>query len=86
MEILKEVFVTENITVDGMHRNMIPSPEVIPIEGLVINEPESGIFFMNRNTNITFQIEKIRVSVEEPLSARLRGEKDQLSAKHQLAV
>nr|GEV46179.1 hypothetical protein [Tanacetum cinerariifolium] len=25
-EILKEVFVTENITVDGMHKKLIPSP------------------------------------------------------------
>ncbi|GJU55334.1 hypothetical protein Tco_1229048 [Tanacetum coccineum] len=56
-EILKEVFVTENITVDGMQRNLIPPPRVVPIEGLVINEPESGIFFMNRNTDIAFQRE-----------------------------
>ncbi|GJS37490.1 hypothetical protein Tco_0535872, partial [Tanacetum coccineum] len=28
----------------------------------------------------------IKLSVEEPLSARLRGDEDQLSAKHQLAV
>ncbi|GKA62426.1 hypothetical protein Tco_0761945 [Tanacetum coccineum] len=29
----------------------------MPIEGLVINEPESGIFFMNRNADIAFQRE-----------------------------
>ncbi|GKD39944.1 hypothetical protein Tco_1260151 [Tanacetum coccineum] len=56
-EILKEVIVTENITVDGMQRNLIPPLGVVPIEGLVINEPESGIFFMNRNTDIAFQRE-----------------------------
>ncbi|GJT67579.1 hypothetical protein Tco_1019059 [Tanacetum coccineum] len=56
-EILKEVFVTENITVDGMHRNLIPPPGVVPIEGLVINENESEIFFMNRNMDIAFQRE-----------------------------
>ncbi|GKC23602.1 hypothetical protein Tco_1025752 [Tanacetum coccineum] len=56
-EFLKEVFVTENITVDGMQRNLIPPPGVVPIEDLVINEPESGIFFMNRNTDIAFQRE-----------------------------
>ncbi|GKF13003.1 hypothetical protein Tco_0050929 [Tanacetum coccineum] len=56
-EILKEVFVTENITVDGMHRNLVPPPGVMPIDGLVISEPESGIFFMNGNTDIAFQRE-----------------------------
>ncbi|GJQ98089.1 hypothetical protein Tco_0009228 [Tanacetum coccineum] len=57
-EILKEVFVTENITVDEMQRNLIPPPGVVLIEGLIINEPESGIFFMNRNTDIAFQRER----------------------------
>ncbi|GJS85934.1 hypothetical protein Tco_0752475 [Tanacetum coccineum] len=54
---LKEVFVTEDIRVDGMGRNMIPPPGVIPIQGLVINKPESGIFFINGNTDIGFQRE-----------------------------
>ncbi|GKA41489.1 hypothetical protein Tco_0734082, partial [Tanacetum coccineum] len=54
---LKEDFVTENITVDGMRRNLIPPLMVVPIDGLVINKPESGIFFMNRNTDIAFQRE-----------------------------
>nr|GEV33241.1 hypothetical protein [Tanacetum cinerariifolium] len=54
---LKEAFVTENITADGMHKNLIPPLGVMPIQGLVINEPESGIFFMNGNTNIAFQRE-----------------------------
>nr|GEU88152.1 putative ribonuclease H-like domain-containing protein [Tanacetum cinerariifolium] len=55
-EFPKEFFVTKNITIDGMHRNLIP-PRVMPIEGLVINELESRIFFMNGNTNIAFQRE-----------------------------
>ncbi|GKE08732.1 hypothetical protein Tco_1412283, partial [Tanacetum coccineum] len=54
---LKEVFVTENIIVNGMYRNLIPPPGVMPIQGLVINEPELGIFFMNGNTDIAFQRE-----------------------------
>nr|GEV56798.1 hypothetical protein [Tanacetum cinerariifolium] len=58
IEILKEVFVTKNIAVDGMHRNLIPPFGVIPIDGLVINKHESGIFFMNRNTDIVFQREE----------------------------
>nr|GEV55366.1 hypothetical protein [Tanacetum cinerariifolium] len=56
-EFFKELFVTENITVDEIHRNLIPPPRVVLIEGLVINEPESGIFFINRNTYIAFQRE-----------------------------
>nr|GEZ25965.1 hypothetical protein [Tanacetum cinerariifolium] len=57
LEFLKKVFITENIIVDGMHKNLIPPPRVVPIEGFVINEPKSGIFFMNRNTDIAFQRE-----------------------------
>ncbi|GKA36690.1 hypothetical protein Tco_0723255 [Tanacetum coccineum] len=55
-EFLKEVFVTENIIVNGMQRNLIP-PRVMPIEGLVISKPKSGIFFMNRIIDIAFQRE-----------------------------
>ncbi|GJY37247.1 hypothetical protein Tco_0422625 [Tanacetum coccineum] len=124
-EFFKEVFVTEDVRVDGIERNLIPPHGVMPIQGLVINEPESRIFLMNGNTDIGFQREsefhltpttelirlqkqikvdsviakemflrmnfviearKIRLSVEEPLSAGLRGEEVQLSVKHQLAV
>nr|GEU75697.1 hypothetical protein [Tanacetum cinerariifolium] len=56
-ELNKEVFVTENVRVDRMDRNLIPPPRIMPIQGLVTNEPESGIFFMNMNTNIGFQWE-----------------------------
>ncbi|GKC24228.1 hypothetical protein Tco_1026378 [Tanacetum coccineum] len=124
-EFIKEVFLSGDVRVDGMDRNLIPPPRVLPIQGLVINEPESGIFFMNGNTEIGFQREsefhltpttelirlqkqikvdseiakemfskmnyliearKIRLRVREPLSGRIRGEEDQQSAKHQLAV
>ncbi|GJZ14697.1 hypothetical protein Tco_0550374 [Tanacetum coccineum] len=54
-EFLREAFMTENITVDGMHKNLIPPPRVVPVKGHVIKEPESGIFYMNRNTDIVFQ-------------------------------
>ncbi|GJR60982.1 hypothetical protein Tco_1503144, partial [Tanacetum coccineum] len=56
-EFLKEAFVIEDIRVDGIDRNLIPPPRVIPIQGLVINKPESRFFFMNGNTNIAFQRE-----------------------------
>nr|GEU98858.1 retrovirus-related Pol polyprotein from transposon TNT 1-94 [Tanacetum cinerariifolium] len=53
-EFLKEMFVTEDVRVDGMNRNLILLPKVVPIEEVVIKEPESGIFYMNRNTNVVF--------------------------------
>nr|GEW33178.1 hypothetical protein [Tanacetum cinerariifolium] len=56
-KLIKEVFVTKNFKVDGMDRNLIPPPRIMPIQGLVINKPESGIFFMDMNTNIGFQRE-----------------------------
>nr|GEY71167.1 hypothetical protein [Tanacetum cinerariifolium] len=57
-QILKEAFVTKDIKVDGMNRNLIPPPGFVPIEGPVIKELESGIFYMNRNTDIVFQRER----------------------------
>ncbi|GKB36080.1 hypothetical protein Tco_0881022, partial [Tanacetum coccineum] len=54
---IKEMFVTEDVRVDEMNRNLIPPPGVVPIESLVIKEPESGIFYMNRNTDVVFQRE-----------------------------
>ncbi|GKB17224.1 hypothetical protein Tco_0851147 [Tanacetum coccineum] len=56
-EFFKEMFVTEDVRVDGMNINLIHPPGVVPIEGLVIKEPESGIFYMNMNTDVVFQRE-----------------------------
>ncbi|GKD53507.1 hypothetical protein Tco_1286894, partial [Tanacetum coccineum] len=56
-EFIKEMFVTKDVRVDGMNRNLIPPPRIVPIEGLVIKELESGIFYMNRNTDVVFQRE-----------------------------
>ncbi|GKC19927.1 hypothetical protein Tco_1022077 [Tanacetum coccineum] len=53
-QFLKEAFVTKDISVDGINMNFIPPLRFMPIKGLVIKEPESGIFFMNRNTDIVF--------------------------------
>nr|GEY88087.1 hypothetical protein [Tanacetum cinerariifolium] len=57
IELIKEVFITKNVRVDGMDQNLIPSSGIMPIQGLVINELELDIFFMNGNTNIGFQRE-----------------------------
>nr|GEV03367.1 hypothetical protein [Tanacetum cinerariifolium] len=44
-EILWEVFVKENIVVDGMQRSLIPPSGIEGSRGRVIREPESGIFY-----------------------------------------
>ncbi|GKA73769.1 hypothetical protein Tco_0780071 [Tanacetum coccineum] len=48
-EILEEVFVKENIVVDGMHRNLVPPLGIEGRQRHVIREPESDIFFYNGN-------------------------------------
>ncbi|GJY12458.1 retrovirus-related pol polyprotein from transposon TNT 1-94 [Tanacetum coccineum] len=57
-EILQEVFVIENVVVDGMHWNLVPPSGVEGTRGLVIREPESGIFFYNGNFDLVFQREE----------------------------
>ncbi|GKD47026.1 hypothetical protein Tco_1271671 [Tanacetum coccineum] len=57
-EILKEVFVKEDIVVDGMHRNLVPRLGVVASGGLAIREPASVIFFYNGNFDMIFQREE----------------------------
>ena len=38
-----------------MHRNLVPPPGVIGKKGLVISEPEHGIFYLNGNFDLVFQ-------------------------------
>ena len=54
-DILKEVFVQDDVVVDGMHRNLVPPPGVTGMKGLVITEPEHGIFYLNGNFDLVFQ-------------------------------
>ncbi|GKF02782.1 hypothetical protein Tco_0029705, partial [Tanacetum coccineum] len=54
LEIIKEVSVNKYIILDGMHRNLILPPGVEGSIGLVIKEPESGIFFYNGNFDLLF--------------------------------
>ncbi|GJY23097.1 hypothetical protein Tco_0396755 [Tanacetum coccineum] len=51
-EILQEIFVKENIVVDEMHKNLVPPPGVEGRRGMVIREPESGVFFYNGNFDL----------------------------------
>ncbi|GKF02786.1 hypothetical protein Tco_0029709, partial [Tanacetum coccineum] len=57
-KIIQEVFVKYNIIVDGMQRNLIPPPGVEGTRGLVIKEPELGIFFYNGNFDLVFKREE----------------------------
>ncbi|GJS50922.1 hypothetical protein Tco_0624284 [Tanacetum coccineum] len=57
-EILQEVFVKENIVVDGMQRNLILPSGIEGSRGRVIREPESWIFFYNGNFDLVFQREE----------------------------
>nr|GEV29769.1 reverse transcriptase domain-containing protein [Tanacetum cinerariifolium] len=52
---LKDVFVKEDIKLDGMYRNLIPPQGVVGFRGLVITEPEAGIFYYNGNFDMAFQ-------------------------------
>ncbi|GJS45138.1 hypothetical protein Tco_0595259 [Tanacetum coccineum] len=54
-EILQQVSFKENIVVDGMKRNLAPPLGVEGRKGLVIKEPEEGIFYYNRNFDLVFQ-------------------------------
>ncbi|GKC44590.1 hypothetical protein Tco_1062312, partial [Tanacetum coccineum] len=56
-ELLEEVFMKEDIRVDGMQRNLIPPPGVEGSKGLVIREPEPEIFY-NGNFDLVFQREE----------------------------
>ncbi|GJX02547.1 hypothetical protein Tco_0186460 [Tanacetum coccineum] len=56
-EIVKEVFVTEHIHVDGTQRNLTPPPGVVGKSGLVIQEPKAGFFYFNANFDLVFQRE-----------------------------
>ncbi|GJW61329.1 hypothetical protein Tco_0110664 [Tanacetum coccineum] len=57
-KILKEVFVSKYIVVYGMHRNLVPPPGVEGSRGIVISEPELGIFFYNGKFDLVIQREE----------------------------
>ncbi|GJS54713.1 hypothetical protein Tco_0628075 [Tanacetum coccineum] len=71
-KILEEVFVKENIMVDGMHRNLVPPLGIEDRQGLVIRELESGIFFYNGNWVLrgTLEAEEMFRKLELTIEAR----------------
>ncbi|GJS11829.1 hypothetical protein Tco_0368625 [Tanacetum coccineum] len=56
-DLIEQVFVKEDIRMDGMERNLIPPKGVTGSRGLVITEPEAGIFYYNGNFDLVFQRE-----------------------------
>nr|GEX10624.1 hypothetical protein [Tanacetum cinerariifolium] len=56
-EMIQPVFVTQDIKVPGMERNLIPPQGVDGSPGLVISKPEAGIFYYNGNSDLVFQRE-----------------------------
>nr|GEW76021.1 retrovirus-related Pol polyprotein from transposon TNT 1-94 [Tanacetum cinerariifolium] len=48
-KLIKEVFVKEDIVMDGIHKKLVPPSRAVGFRWLVIREPESRIFFYNGN-------------------------------------
>ncbi|GKE28180.1 hypothetical protein Tco_1443564, partial [Tanacetum coccineum] len=71
-EIIKEIFVKEDIVVDEICRNLVPPPGVEGSRGLVIREPESRIFFYNGNFDLrsTLEAEEMFKKMELTIEAR----------------
>ncbi|GKE90153.1 hypothetical protein Tco_1567628, partial [Tanacetum coccineum] len=63
IEILKEVFVTKNITVDGMHRNLIPPPGVVLSKKRRI--PSGHHSLVDQNTKVHLEMfRKLKLTIE----------------------
>nr|GEW25589.1 hypothetical protein [Tanacetum cinerariifolium] len=64
-ELIKEVFVKEDIMMDGMYRNLIPPQGVVGSRGLVITDAKSRIFFYNGGTPKTEEMfKKLDLTIE----------------------
>nr|GEW09664.1 hypothetical protein [Tanacetum cinerariifolium] len=70
--------IIRDIKVDGMNKNLIPPPRVMPIEGLVIKEPESGLIRIQNQIKVDLEIademfRKMVYVMKEPVSGGLKG-------------
>ncbi|GJY25882.1 hypothetical protein Tco_0400608, partial [Tanacetum coccineum] len=55
-EILKEVFISKDVVVDGIHTNLTPPKGITSSNfGQVIEKPEVRILYYNRNFDLVFQ-------------------------------
>nr|GEZ12708.1 hypothetical protein [Tanacetum cinerariifolium] len=71
-ELIHETFVKEKIVVNGVQRNLTLPEGVVGKAGMVIKEPEDGIFLYNGNFDMVFQ--------------KRTSNEDSLGVKHQRAV
>nr|GFA60450.1 hypothetical protein [Tanacetum cinerariifolium] len=72
-ELIHETFVKENIVVDGVQRNLtIPEGEVGKA-GMVIKEPEAGIFLYNGNFDMVFQRRSEYALASNPQLTRIQN-------------
>ncbi|GJZ42639.1 retrovirus-related pol polyprotein from transposon TNT 1-94 [Tanacetum coccineum] len=92
-KVSREVFVTEDIRVPGMKRNLIPPQGVVGSPGLVITKPEAGIFYCNGNFDLFFQREdEFHLATTSQLIRQLRHikwdtpEAEQMFKKMQFAI
>nr|GFB03407.1 hypothetical protein [Tanacetum cinerariifolium] len=53
-ELIHETFVKENIVVDGVQRNLTILEGEVGKAGMVIKEPEAGIFLYNGNFDMVY--------------------------------
>ncbi|GJT68144.1 hypothetical protein Tco_1019624 [Tanacetum coccineum] len=63
-EILEEVFVKENVEVDGMHKNLVPPPRIEGRQGLVIREPELQSSFLRGTPEAEEMFRKLELTIE----------------------
>ena len=54
---MNQVFVTQEPNVNDSHKNLTPLVGVDGAHGMVIKEPESGVFFINKFNILCFQRE-----------------------------
>ncbi|GJY22079.1 hypothetical protein Tco_0394645 [Tanacetum coccineum] len=67
-ELIKEVFLTKDVRVDRMGRNLIPPLGVLPIQGLVIKEPELSVEGPDSKSNVRrIHVKDIVKEVEDHL-------------------
>nr|GEV49476.1 retrovirus-related Pol polyprotein from transposon TNT 1-94 [Tanacetum cinerariifolium] len=84
-KVTHEVFVKDNVVVDGMHRHLVPPTGVVGSLGLVIDEPEDMynrmIYVIEAREDVVDARKIIQDNLEFSLSV-----KDSLSVKHQRAM
>ncbi|GKB17062.1 hypothetical protein Tco_0850985 [Tanacetum coccineum] len=83
-ELIKQIFVKEDIVLDGMHMNLVPPPGVVPSEGLIISDPELTESKALASNIRRIQVRDIVKEVEDYLKTFPSAEMD-ISCSEQLA-